>query len=173
MAAQRAAGFEGAAVAAQTSEDANSWERLRGVKVGTRLVVSRRAAADLKVRMEAVAADTLQVRAANGDVMSLRRNEVLAVYQDHRYTKKQWAGIGALIGASSGLALGVIADSQNDSELSGLGIRLFPIVGAAFGPLGGLFLEGIANRNPPRLLYRAPLTTQSTVSSAGTEPTAR
>lgn len=173
MVAVRPAVFEGALAAPQTTEDLRNWERLRGVKAGTRLVVSRLVSPDLKVRMEAVGADTLQVRAAQGEVMSLRRNEVLAVYQDHRYTTKQWVGIGALTGVAAGFVLGAIAAGQNSSELSGIGIVIGPVAGAIYGPLGGLFVAGIANRNPPRLIYRAPLPTESTASSVGTEPTAR
>lgn len=149
--------FEMAQGGATRTEESSEWERLGSVTAGTKLVVSRPASPDLKARMQAVVADTLRVRTSDGRVLHLHRDELLAVYRDHSFTTAQWIGIGLLTGVGAGVVLGVVADSQcGDCELRGLGVAMGSLGGTAYGALGGLVASGIANRNPPRLIYRAP-----------------
>ena len=154
-------------VRAQRSDD---WGAVRGLKQGTRVQVISRQGPAVTGRVIDVSETGIST-----DRGAFLRDEVVAVYQDHRFTTKQWVGIGALTGAATGLAIGVVANSRcrKNCELAGLGILFGPPLGALYGSFSGLFLGGIANRNPPRVIYRAPLTIESTASSVSTEPTAR
>jgi hypothetical protein len=151
---------------AQRSDD---WSAVRGLNQGTRVQVMSRQGQTVTGRVIDVSQTAIST-----DRGTFLRDEVLAVYQARRYTTKQWVGIGAVVGAGAGLAVGAIADSrcrQRNCDLE-LGTTFGPILGGLYGSLSGLFLGGITNRNPPRLIYRGPPTAEGTRSSVSTVPAA-
>jgi hypothetical protein len=131
----------------------HDWNAVRHLSQSTRVVVTTSQNQVVRGRISAIGEGTLRMDDRQGDDRILRREDVLEVHLDHRFSTVQYVGLGLLLGGATGLALGH-ASECDDCELRGLGTVMGGFRGALMGVFVGWSIGGGLNAQPGQLIYR-------------------
>lgn len=137
--------------AAQTGRS-DDWGAVRRLKQGPRVRVTTRQGQELIGNVTIASEDTVQMVVSGGGKETLLRTDVSAVRLVHRRSVGEYVGVGLLLGAVSGLAIGRASDCD-DCELRGLGTVLGGIYGTAGGAIGGWMVGSALRERPERVVY--------------------
>lgn len=132
----------------------NDWNTVRGLAVGTRLIVFLQNGT--RVQGVLVNAGEASVRVlAGGRERTLLRAEIVEVRRGHRLSVAQHAGIGLLLGGMTGIVAGSAAacDPRRCGGEGGLATAGGLVFGTFLGGLGGFVFGEAVHARPGRLVY--------------------
>ena len=138
-----------ATLAAQGTGASSDWSALKAVGSESKLVVKQRNGKTVEGRLSSVSDDDLTLSVKNAP-LSIKREDVLSVYQVQKKSATKATLIGLGVGAGSGAALGAVGAANDDSGFEKIDHAVtagLTVIGGAAGALTGyLFGRGGSKR---------------------------
>ncbi len=138
-----------ATLAAQGTGASSNWSALKAVGSESKLVVKRRNGKNVEGRLSSVSDDDLTLSVKNAP-LSIKREDVLSVYQVQKKSATKSTLIGLGVGAGAGAALGAVGAANDDSGFEKIDHAVtagLTVIGGAAGALTGyLFGRGGSKR---------------------------
>ncbi len=138
-----------ATLAAQGTGASSDWSALKAVGSESKLVVKQRNGKTVEGRLSSVSDDDLTLSVKNAP-LSIKREDVLSVYQVQKKSATKSTLIGLGVGAGAGAALGAVGAANDDSGFEKIDHAVtagLTVIGGAAGALTGyLFGRGGSKR---------------------------
>lgn len=138
-----------ATLAAQGTGASSNWSALKAVGSESKLVVKRRNGKNVEGRLSSVSDDDLTLSVKNAP-LSIKREDVLSVYQVQKKSATKSTLIGLGVGAGAGAALGAVGAANDDNGFEKIDHAVtagLTVIGGAAGALTGyLFGRGGSKR---------------------------
>ena len=138
-----------ATLAAQGTGASSDWSALKAVGSESKLVVKQRNGKTVEGRLSSVSDDDLTLSVKNTP-LSIKREDVLSVYQVQKKSATKSTLIGLGVGAGAGAALGAVGAANDDSGFEKIDHAVtagLTVIGGAAGALTGyLFGRGGSKR---------------------------
>ena len=138
-----------ATLAAQGTGASSDWSALKAVGSESKLVVKQRNGKTVEGRLSSVSDDDLTLSVKNAP-LTIKREDVLSVYQVQKKSATKSTLIGLGVGAGAGAALGAVGAAKDDYDFDKLDHAVtagLTVIGGAAGALTGyLFGRGGSKR---------------------------